>query len=140
MGRLVGMPAGQVAAHRLEAARELAAAQGIFVVLKGARTLVATPAGAVWINVTGNPGMATGGVGDVLTGVLAAWMAQLPGVGAACGLGVCVHGLAGDLAAAGQGGAGLIAGDLARQLGPALLALERPEPDRHDQEPEHIPL
>jgi len=140
MGRLVGRPAGQVAAHRLEAARELAAAQGIFVVLKGARTLVATPAGAVWINVTGNPGMATGGVGDVLTGVLAAWMAQLPGVGAACGLGVCVHGLAGDLAAAGQGGAGLIAGDLARQLGPALLALERPEPDRHDQEPEHIPL
>ena len=140
MARLVGRPAAHVEAHRVDAARDLAAAQGIFVVLKGARTLVATPSGTVWINVTGNPGMATGGVGDVLTGVLAAWMAQLPDVEAACGIGVCLHGLAGDLAAAGQGGAGLIAGDLARELGPALLALERPEPDRHDHEPEHIPL
>ena len=139
MGRLVGRPAAEVAAHRLDAARDLAAEQGIFVVLKGARTLVATPAGAVGINVTGNPGMATGGVGDVLTGVLAAWMAQLSDVEAACGLGVCLHGMAGDLAAAGQG-AGLVAGDLARQLGPALLALARAEPDRHDQEPEFRPL
>ena len=139
MGRLLGRPAGHVEAHRLDAARDLAAGQGIFVVLKGARTLVATPTGTVWVNVTGNPGMATGGVGDVLTGVLAAWIAQVPDVEAACGLGVCLHGLAGDLAAAGQG-AGLVAGDLARRLGPALLALGRAEPVRHDQEPELRPL
>ena len=139
MGRLLGRPAGYVEAHRLDAARDLAAEQGIFVVLKGARTLVATPAGEVRINVTGNPGMATGGVGDVLTGVLAAWMAQLTDVEAACGLGVCLHGLAGDLAATGQG-PGLVAGDLARQLGPALLGLGRAEPGRHDQEPELLPL
>ena len=121
-------------------ARDLAADRGIFVVLKGSRTLVATPGGTVWINVTGNPGMATGGVGDVLTGVLAAWMAQLPEVEAACALGVCLHGLAGDLAAAEQGHAGLIASDLAHRLGPTLLALDRGEPDRFSQEPELLPL
>ena len=140
MGRLIGRPAEHVAAHRLDVARDLAVEQGVFVVLKGSRTLVATPAGAVWINVTGNPGMATGGVGDVLTGVLAAWMAQLPDVETACGLGVCLHGLAGDLATAEQGRAGLIASDLALHLGPALLTLERGGPDRHDQEPELRPL
>ena len=140
MGRLVGSPAAHVEARRLDAARDLATEQGVFVVLKGARTLVATPSGEVRINVTGNPGMATGGTGDVLTGVLSGWMAQLPDVEAACGLGVCLHGLAGDLAAAGQGCAGLVAGDLVRRLGPALVALERAVPDRHEQEPEFRPL
>ena len=139
MGRLVGRPADDVEAHRLDAARDLAAAQGVFVVLKGARTLVATPAGEVRINVTGNPGMATGGVGDVLTGVLAGWLAQLPDVEAACGLAVCAHGLAGDLAAAEQGEPGLVAGDVARRLGPALRALDADRPGRHDQEPEFLP-
>ena len=140
MGRLIGRPADYVAAHRLDVARDLAADRGIFVVLKGSRTLVATPGGTVWINVTGNPGMATGGVGDVLTGVLAAWMAQLPEVEAACALGVCLHGLAGDLAAAEHGHAGLIASDLAHRLGPTLLALDRGEPDHFSQEPELLPL
>ncbi len=140
MGRLIGRPADHVAAHRLDVARDLAVEQGVFVVLKGPRTLVATPAGAVWINVTGNPGMATGGAGDVLTGVLAAWIAQLRDIEAACGLGVCLHGLAGDLAAAEQGHAGLIATDLAHRLGHALVALEDGEVGRHDQEPERRPL
>ena len=139
MGRIIGRPAEYVTAHRLDVARDLAGEQGIFVVLKGGRTLVATPAGDVWINVTGNPGMATGGTGDVLTGVLAAWMAQLPDVEAACGLGVCLHGLAGDAAAA-EHGAGLLAGDLARGLGPALVALAGEGPDRHEQEPAFQPL
>ena len=136
MGRIIGRPTEYVTAHRLDVARDLAGEQGLFVVLKGARTLVATPAGDVWINVTGNPGMATGGAGDVLTGVLAAWIAQLRGIEAACGLGVCLHGLAGDLAAAEHGHAGLIATDLAHRLGPALLGLEDGEVGRHDQEPE----
>ncbi len=139
MGRIIGRPAEYVTAHRLDVARDLAGEQGIFVVLKGARTLVATPAGDVWINVTGNPGMATGGTGDVLTGVLAAWMAQLPDVETACGLGVCLHGLAGDAAAA-EHGAGLLAGDLARGLGPALVTLAGDGPDRHEQEPAFKPL
>jgi len=140
MGRLIGRPAAHVAAHRLDVARDIAVELGVFVVLKGSRTLVATPAGAVWINVTGNPGMATGGAGDVLTGVLAAWIAQLGDIEAACGLGVCLHGLAGDLAAADQGHAGLIATDLAHRLGPALLGLEGGKVGRHDQEPECRPL
>ncbi len=139
MGRIIGKPADHVVAHRLDVARDLAAEQGIFVVLKGPRTLVATPAGEAWINVTGNPGMATGGTGDVLTGVLGAWMAQLPDIETACGLGVCLHGLAGDVAAAEQG-AGLIAGDLARGLGPALVALEDDRLDRHEHEPAFQPL
>ena len=139
MGRIIGRPAEYVTAHGLDVARDLAGEQGIFVVLKGARTLVATPAGDVWINVTGNPGMATGGTGDVLTGVLAAWMAQLPDVEAACGLGVCLHGLAGDAAAA-EHGAGLLAGDLARGLGPALVTLAGDGPDRHEHEPAFQPL
>ena len=139
MGRLIGRSAEQVDAHRLDVARDLAVEQGVFVVLKGPRTLVATPAGAVWINVTGNPGMATGGVGDVLTGVLAAWIVQSPDVETACALGVCLHGLAGDAAAAEQG-AGLIAGDLARFLGHALRSLECGGHDRRDQEPELRPL
>ncbi len=139
MGRIIGRPVDYVAANRLGAARDLAGEQGIFVVLKGSRTLVATPAGDVWINVTGNPDMATGGTGDVLTGVLAAWMAQLPDVEAACGLGVCLHGLAGDAAAA-EHGAGLLARDLARGLGPALVALAGEGPDRHEQEPAFQPL
>ena len=139
MGRLIGRPAEYVAANRLDVARDLAQRQGVSVVLKGARTLVATPAGDVWINVTGNPGMATGGVGDVLTGVLAAWMAQLPDVETACGLGLCLHGLAGDVAAAEHGG-GLLAGDLARGLGPALTALVGDGAGRHEQEPAFLPL
>ena len=139
MGRLIDRPAEYVAANRLDTARDLAVERGVFVVLKGARTLVATPAGDAWINVTGNPGMATGGVGDVLTGGLAAWMAQIPDVEAACGLGVCLHGLAGDAAAAAHG-EGLLAGDLARGLGPALMALGGDGADRHEQEPAFLPL
>ena len=140
MGRLIGRPADHVAAHRLDVARDLAVEQGVFVVLKGPRTLVATPAGAVRINVTGNPGMATGGAGDVLAGVLAAWIAQLRNIEVACGLGVCLHGLAGDLAAAEQGHAGLVATDLAHRLGHALVGLEDGKVGRHDQEPERRPL
>ncbi len=139
MGRIIGRPAEYVNANRLDVARDLAERQGIFVILKGARTLVATPAGDATINVTGNPGMATGGTGDVLTGVVAGWMAQVPDVEAACGLAVCLHGLAGDIAAI-EHGAGLLAGDLARGLGPALVALVGDGSSRHDREPAYQPL
>jgi len=117
---LTGHTIEYIQEHRLEVARELATSQQLYVVLKGARTLVAAPDGGVLINVTGNPGMATGGTGDVLTGVVAAWLAQGLDAQAACGLAVHLHGLAGDLAADVHGEVGMIASDLAGQLGPAV--------------------
>jgi len=123
MARLIGTTIDHVETHRVAVARELATTRELYVVLKGARTVVATPTGAVLINVTGNPGMATAGTGDVLAGVVAAWLAQLLDAEAACAVGVFLHGLAGDLAAAEQGEEGLIASDLANHLGPAVLAL-----------------
>jgi NAD(P)H-hydrate epimerase len=95
-------------------------------VLKGHRTVIATPEGRVYINPTGNPGMATGGTGDVLTGMIAAWLAQLLDAEAACRLAVFLHGAAGDLAEANQGQAGMIATDLLDHLAGALQVLLEP--------------
>jgi NAD(P)H-hydrate epimerase len=132
MARLTGASIEHVQAHRIVVARELARTRQIHVVLKGARTVVATPEGTVLINVTGNPGMATGGTGDVLAGVLGAWLAQVLDAQAACALGVFLHGLAGDLAAAEQGEVAMIASDLADNLGPAVRKLM--SDDRDDTE------
>ena len=84
--------------------------------MKGAATLVASPEGEVYVNSTGNPGMATGGSGDVLTGIIAGLVAQGLKPFQACAAGVFLHGLAGDLAAKERGFAGLTAGDLIRFL------------------------
>jgi NAD(P)H-hydrate epimerase len=92
-------------------------------VLKGHRTLVATPEGELFINPTGNPGMATGGTGDVLTGMVAAWLGQLLDAAAACKLAVFLHGAAGDLAEAAEGEVSLVASDLVAHLGDALHEL-----------------
>ena len=135
MARLIGGTIDHVQQHRVEVARDLATSRRLYVVLKGARTVVATPDGAVWINVTGNPGMATGGTGDVLTGVVAAWVAQLVETETACALAVCVHGMAGDLAAAAQGEVGMIASDLGQALGPALQQLSEEDGGARDDRP-----
>ncbi len=118
MARLVGSSAAQVQSRRLETAVEAAKEWTAFVVLKGFRTIVATPDGRAFVNSTGNPGMATGGTGDVLTGILTGLTAWL---GAkrweeVLGLGVYLHGLAGDLAAEEQGEIALVATDLVRAL------------------------
>jgi NAD(P)H-hydrate epimerase len=123
MARLVGMSTDEVQASRLEIARNFAVAHQIYVVLKGHRTLIATPDGKVYINPTGNAGMATGGTGDVLTGMLAAWLAQLLDPEAACRVAVYLHGLAGDLAEADKGEVSMTAGDLAAHIGAAILEL-----------------
>ncbi len=129
MSRLTRLSVEEVQTDRLEVARRVATGAGIFVVLKGARTVVATPAGRTWINTTGNPGMATGGTGDALAGVIAAWIAQTGDVEVACALGVFLHGLAGDEACARHGEVGMIASDLVAQLGPALVQLLSAEED-----------
>jgi NAD(P)H-hydrate epimerase len=128
MARLTGLPAADVQRRRLAIARDFATAHHVYVILKGYRTLVATPEGVVYINPTGNPGMATGGSGDVLTGLIAGWLAQGLGVTAACLLAVYLHGAAGDLAAAEQGETSLVAGDLLAHLGAATLQLTDDRP------------
>ena len=107
--------------HRLELLRDFAQQYRCLVVLKGAYTCLATPTGELHFNSTGNAGMATGGSGDVHTGLLLALRghAQLPAF-EAVRLGVYAHGRAGDLAAAQTGQAGLVAGDIVRHIGPAL--------------------
>ena len=123
MASLVGLSIADVQAHRLPVARDFAATHRVHVVLKGHRTIVATPEGRAFINLTGNAGMATAGTGDVLTGAVAAWAAQLLDAEAACKLAVYVHGLAGDLAEADEGEIGMIAGDVLARLGDAVQEL-----------------
>jgi hydroxyethylthiazole kinase-like uncharacterized protein yjeF len=114
MARLTGRKTAEIQAQRVEVAREFARKHGVNLVLKGFRSLTAGPDGQVWVNSTGNPGMATGGTGDVLTGLLAGLLAQYPGrsVTEVAASAVYLHGLAGDLAAQEFGQASLIAGDL----------------------------
>jgi ADP-dependent NAD(P)H-hydrate dehydratase / NAD(P)H-hydrate epimerase len=124
MGRLLGMSSRDVQSRRLPLAREFARRHHCCLVLKGYRSLIATPAGRVHVNPTGNPGMATGGSGDVLTGLLVGLLAQGIEVSAAARLGAYLHGLAGDLAAAEVGEAPLIARDILRFFPAALLRLK----------------
>ncbi|MFD2785886.1 NAD(P)H-hydrate dehydratase [Hymenobacter rubripertinctus] len=122
--RLVGEPARDDY-HRLEQLRSFANHTGCYCVLKGAYTALATPAGHIFFNSTGNPGMATGGSGDVLTGLLLALHAdqRLSPLDAAL-LGLHAHGRAADLALPHTGHAGLLASDIIRFIGPALSELE----------------
>ncbi|HZE88034.1 MAG TPA: NAD(P)H-hydrate dehydratase, partial [Verrucomicrobiae bacterium] len=122
--RLLGVTSATVSAERLSAARQLARDLGAAVVLKGWRTLTASPEGMVRVNSSGNPGMATGGSGDALTGVVAAWLAQGLKPATAAALSVFVHGLAGDLAAAQLGELSTIAGDIVDHLPAAYRLLE----------------
>jgi len=123
MARLVGMSTDEVQASRLEIAKNFAVGHHVYVVLKGHRTLIATPDEKVFINPTGNAGMATGGTGDVLTGMIAAWLAQLLDAEAACKLAVFLHGLAGDLTEADEGDVSMKAADLDSHLGDAIMEL-----------------
>ena len=123
MARLIGTTVDDVQANRIDVATEFAASHHVHVVLKGHRTLVATPEGRVFINPTGNPGMATGGTGDVLTGMIAAWLAQLLDAEAACRIAVFLHGVAGDIAEAREGQVAMVATDLLLHLGDAVTGL-----------------
>ena len=132
MARLVGTSIEEVQANRLDVARTFASTHHVYVVLKGHRTLIATPDGTVYINPTGNPGMATGGTGDVLAGMIGATLAQLLDAEAACKLAVYLHGMAGDLAQADEGEVSMVAGDVAAHISDAILELtaRRKAPDK----------
>lgn len=125
MARLIGTTTQYVLENRVEVAREFALAHHLWLVLKGHRTLIATPDGQVYVNPTGNAGLATAGSGDVLTGMLAGCLAQDRGreptdaVLAA----VYLHGLAGDLAAQRVGARVMLASDVTAHLGEALALI-----------------
>jgi NAD(P)H-hydrate epimerase len=117
MSRLTGLSIREIQANRLQVARKFAREHELIVVLKGHRTLIASPDGTVWVNPSGNPGMATGGTGDILTGIVAGLLAQHPHHALeATALAVYLHGLAGDLASGSLGENSLVATDLVRFL------------------------
>ena len=129
MSRLTGLSIAEIQANRLEVARNFAREHELIVVLKGHRTLVVAADGTVWGNATGNPGMATGGTGDVLTGIISGLIAQFPQDAlAATALGVYLHGLAGDLASESLGENSLVATDLIKFLPRAFAAAREWKP------------
>ena len=111
----------------IESARAAARDCGIVIVLKGAYTTVFAPDGNLYFNSTGNPGMATGGSGDVLTGILLSLLAQGYDSTHAARIAVYLHGLAGDLATADKGQTALVAGDIVDYMPSAWRLLERKE-------------
>ena len=134
LGRLLGRPAEEVAAHRLASVREAAAASGATVLLKGEASIVADPGGSAYVIPSGNPGLATPGTGDVLSGAIVAQLAKGLGATDAACLGGYLHGLAADMAAQYKvGSEGMIAGDLLEFL---PLAVERVKEGHAEDEEE----
>lgn len=124
MARLTRVPEQVLKTRRVDVAREFARKFGVILVLKGARTVVADPRGRAWINPTGNPGMATAGTGDVLTGMIAGLVAQGMAPLQAAMAGVFMHGLCGDRAAQRRGERGLLSRDLIREIPHVLRSLD----------------
>lgn len=120
MSRLTGLSTAKIQKDRIGIARDFAVANGVLLVLKGSRTVTATPAGKVFVNSTGNPGMATAGMGDVLTGVIASLIAQGLEPERAAVAGVYLHGRAGDRVAERLGDRGLLASDVIDEMPQAL--------------------
>jgi ADP-dependent NAD(P)H-hydrate dehydratase / NAD(P)H-hydrate epimerase len=123
MARLTGMSTAAIQRDRINVARDFAREHGVILVLKGDRTIVANPNGELWVNPTGNPGMATGGTGDILTGMVAGMLAQHPEQAfEAVIAAVFLHGMAGDVAcypsptSAGKGEQSLVATDLIQAM------------------------
>jgi NAD(P)H-hydrate epimerase len=126
MARLIGQTTAAINQDRIGIARHFAANHRCYLVLKGARSVIATPDGKVHINPTGNPGMASGGMGDALAGILGALLAQGLAPEDAMKLGVFVHGFVGDRLAEEKGEIGLIASDIIEGLPAGLRALSAP--------------
>lgn len=124
MSRLLGCSAKEIEADRINMAQSFAKTHKLNLVLKGAPTVIADPYGNAYLNSTGNPGMATAGMGDVLTGVIAGLLAQgLSPINAAIS-GVYLHGMAGDIAASQKGEHGIIATDVLEALPSAIMAIK----------------
>jgi hydroxyethylthiazole kinase-like uncharacterized protein yjeF len=124
MARLTGKTPEQIQKDRINVAREFALKWKVITVLKGWRTVIALPDGTIYINTTGNPGMATAGTGDVLTGLIASFMGQGIQPELAALLGVYIHGSAGDRASSKYGEYGAMAGDLVEEIPFAIKDLK----------------
>lgn len=116
MARMIGTSIPDLEENRISLAQEFARNYGVYLVLKGARTIIATPDGTVSINGSGNPGMGSGGMGDVLTGIIVSLLGQGYAAGNACRLGVFIHGYAADLVAEQKGEIGINATDVHEKL------------------------
>ena len=123
MSRLTSSSVPSLEADRIRTAQQFASEHNLTLIFKGAPTVTGLPNGDVWINSTGNPGMATGGMGDVLTGIIAGLMAQGISSERAAVLGVYIHGLAGDMTAEVFGMHGLIASDVLKAVPRAISSL-----------------
>jgi NAD(P)H-hydrate epimerase len=123
MARLTGLSIADVQADRIGTAKRFAAEYNVVVVLKGSRTVIALPDGSIYVNPTGNSGMASAGTGDVLTGIITGLIAQGADVAGAAVAGVFLHGLAGDCAAERLGRHGMLAGDVVDSLPQAIRNL-----------------
>ena len=126
--RLLNVRVSEIRSSREDAAEAIARKYTACCVLKGKGTLIVSPEGKIFMNETGNPGMATGGSGDVLTGILASFLAQFKTVfpvDPVCAA-VYIHGLAGDLAARELGEYGLLAGDIASHVPFAIKDIVNP--------------
>ena len=123
MARLLSTVTSKIQTDRVTAVKTAAKKYGCTAVLKGARTLAATPEGKLWINPTGNAGMATGGTGDVLSGMIGAFVARGMQPWEAAITGVYLHGLAGDFVAKEKGEICLTAGDIIDYLPKAVKTL-----------------
>jgi len=123
MARLLGVSVREVQRDRIAIAKDFAQRYGCYLVLKGARSLIAEPDGSLCINLTGNPGMASGGMGDILTGMIPGFIAQGYDCATSTKLAVFAHGLAGDLLSSERGPVGCIAGDVLGELPRVLKAL-----------------
>lgn len=125
MAMLLGTSVADVQSNRLEVARSFAKEHGVTVVLKGAGTVIADPDGMAYINTTGTPGMATGGTGDVLSGMIGGLLAQEKNPDNAAKAAVYLHGLAGEIATRKFGEAAMIASDLADCIGDAIQEVKQ---------------
>jgi NAD(P)H-hydrate epimerase len=125
LARLLELSISQVQTQRLSVAEKAAALWKVVVVLKGAGTVIAAPDGETYINPTGNPGMATGGMGDVLTGVITGFLAQGMDLAKATAAGAFIHGLTADRLASEKGIRGLLAGDVMAALPKIIKMLEK---------------
>ncbi|MDP2808034.1 MAG: ADP/ATP-dependent (S)-NAD(P)H-hydrate dehydratase, partial [bacterium] len=123
LARLTGRSIAEIKENPMQAAGEFAVKYNQTIALKGAPTVIASPSGHLWINTTGNSGMATAGSGDVLAGLIAGLLAQGLSPDKAAVLGVYLHGLAGDLAAAQKTQYCLLAGDIMDNLPAAYKKL-----------------